>query len=263
MKKGLVLAAVATAMVLSIASTAFAAKKAPKVYKENFVGVIEDGDFYYADPATSLIPIRNLKYDAKILDVEVKDCKQLKVQKKAYGAYYLGLCVNKYIVPGKVAKVTFVVKQNDTYYTLKTNVVFQRAASPFTNFIITGEYDDEVVTYTQNFANEYIGCDSADFDRPKSLDEAFIGVGMADNQKLKGIYLVFENGCEKKIKNGNRYDLTHVKKIEVEFETKEGILAHGNTNYFKEETGSYTGKKRFPVKKCYVLNVADKETPYK
>jgi hypothetical protein len=256
MKK--LLAAVVATACLFTAVPAFAAD-APEILNAQTVGLVkenDDADYWYVDPATAIIPIKHLKYDAKILDVHIKGAKQVKVDSRKTGAYYLNLCVNKYIFVGKKADVKITVKQNDEVYVLKTTLTFKKAASPFALFTISGKLDTEL-DYIADFTKAFKGFWSVEFKRPKSLDLAYIDIVMAANQKLLGIYGCYGD-CEKKLTNHNRYHFADIKKVTVEYETKASFADDYFNGFFKKENNSFKGTKLFPVKKCVELKVVAK-----
>lgn len=258
LKKFIVVSFAAIA-VLGLAATANAAN--PKVQKTITVQLFKEkksspNNAWWVDKATSLIPIRNLKWNAKISEISTSNSKCC-IEKRATGAYYLNICAAKTVKPGDKTKVQFVVKQNGNLKVLKTTVKFVKAANPMKEFRFVGK-DSTGHNYEKNVLGEFVGIRSYDWSVPAGIDlmRVHAVVNPATQDKEGKIYGVLPCGKEVRLYDGNMYELRKLCAIKVVYKTTKD-LANANYfgGYFKEENDSFAGTKRFPVQKYVQVNL--------
>jgi hypothetical protein len=259
LKKFLIAGFVAVA-VLGLATTASA--KTPKVKSTITVRLFKEkltspNNAWWVDKATSLIPIKNLKWNAKVSEISTNNSK-CKIENRAVGAYYLNICAAKTVKPGDQTKVTFLVRQDGTYTVLNTTIKFKKAPCPLGTFQITGKDSlDHTVTvnflsYGPGHVNEYLGARTFDYTVPAGLNLVKLEVAVAAPQTAVKIVGMLKNKCkEVRLYSGNFYELKNFSYIKVMYETRIGAAPA----YFKAENDAYAGTKRFPVAKYCLLNL--------
>ena len=220
--------------------TATVSAKAPSVASEIKVNLYQETgaecDPWKVDCATSVIPIKNLKWNATVSDIKSSTVK-VTVCDRQPGTYYLRFKANEYIKPGSSANIRFVVKQDGEIYVLKTKLSFQVGESPFKSFKIG--------------SNEY----APDFTGQRKV-AAVVKSGVATvNAKLATGYtwvkIVYTNkkGVAHTFANGNKLKLGNLKKIEVVYKTPVNVAAtKWLGGYYKAENCSYKCTKVFPVR---------------
>jgi hypothetical protein len=239
--------------VLGLATTASA--KTPKVKSTITVRLFKEkasspNNAWWVDKATSLIAIKNLKWNAKISEISTSNSK-CKIENRAVGAYYLNICAAKTVKPGDQTKVTFLVRQDGTYTVLNTLIKFKKAPTPLATFKLSGK-DSLDHVYTKDFAASYANIRTVDYTVPAGINLVKLEVAVAAPQTAVKIVGMLKNKCkEVRLYSGNFYELSNFSYIKVIYKT---TIAAAPA-YFKAENDAYAGTKRFPVEKYCLLNL--------
>jgi hypothetical protein len=250
LKKFIVASCVAAA-VLGMAATASA--KTPKIQKTITVQLFREkassgNKAWWVDKATSLIAIRNLKWNAKVFEISTSN-NSCTIKNRAYGAYYLDICASKSVAPGYKNKVTFLIKQDGNYYVMNTTIKFVKAVSPLANFTFTGKTATGH-TYTKEFSTYFAGQRTYEYTLPAGVTTCVLDVAVAAPQTAVKLVGTIKKNCkEVQMFNGNMYDMTKFYSIKVMYKTEIGAAP----KYFKEESPDFEGTKRFPVNKYCLL----------
>jgi hypothetical protein len=254
LKKFIAVSFVAVA-VLGLATTASAKK--PVVNKKQTVYLFKEkssspNNAWWVDKATSLIPIKNLKWNAKVFEISVNN-KKCCIEKRAVGAYYLNICAAKTVKPGDQSKVSFVIKQDGNLYIKKVTINFKKAPSPLKLFKLSGI---DALDHAWATTFDYTGIRTIDWTRKAGITEGKLEVKIAAPQTAVKIVGCLPCGKEIKMYSGNMYDFSKLCSIKVIYKTtKDAANANYFNNYFKAENDSFAGTKRFPVEKYCLLNI--------
>jgi hypothetical protein len=218
-------------------------ERAIKLYKTD---AKEGCDQYWAiDPADSIIPMANLKWNAKISDIQVKrkghSWAKVCIGGRRTGTYCLQIRANKNIKPGNEVWVKWTVKQYGKYHNCETKLTFVEGDTPFA-YVQLGEAD---------LAGQFVGhrsykYDKDDFGGYKAEDLLPFTVKCRSPYKRTKVYIYNKNGVARRFTNGNRVNFDNVSKIVINFEEPKDVAP----KYFKEESCSYPSDctKLFPVK---------------
>jgi hypothetical protein len=251
--KKLLIAGFVAVTVLGLASTASA--KAPKIQKNITVGLFKEkasspNNAWWVDKATSLIPIKNLKWNAKVFEIETSNSK-CKVEARAVGAYYLNICASKSVKPGDKTAVSFLIKQEGKYYLMNTTIRFQKAATPVAVFNLYGK-DSVGHLYTKDFVASFANIRTVDWTVPAGFELMQLNVQVAAPQVIDKIVGTLKGSCkEVRLYSGNMYDITKFSSIKVIYKTPLAAAP----KYFKVENDAFAGTKRFPVTKYCLVNL--------
>jgi hypothetical protein len=263
--------------VLGIAALASAKPTAPKtvtvmLYKEK---ASAPANRWVADEATTVIPFKNLRWDAKVVDISVNN-KKTSVDARAVGAYELCIHKGPYAKPKDTSVIKFYVKQKDKngdleYTKFKVTVKYMPAISPLKSFVLQGTYKDENGkdrAFAKNFAGDFKNggatVRTVDYTTP-----CFVGVGTvlcgpddfeSDYYTALKMYACLSCGKEIRIYNKSTYDLSKFCYIKITYQTNaEKYKFFSNKyndgwNYYKAPNDSFKGTKRFPNTKSLVIN---------
>jgi len=259
LKKFIAVSFVAVA-VLGLATTASAKK--PKALKTVTVQLFRKNaaagnDSWFVDKATALIPIKNLKWNAKITEISTNNSKA-SICPRETGAYHLNVCGGKYVRPGDKTKVAFLIRQDGEYYVQKVTLNFVKAVSPMATLNFEGKVtvNGTDYTFTKTMANEFAGQVEYDYTPQVGCDAFRLTAVVAAPQTAVKIVGGLKCGKEVKLYNTNWYELKNFCYIKVIYKTtKDNANAAYFKNYFKAENDSFKGTKRFPAEKYCIINI--------
>lgn len=271
LKKFLVAGCAAIA-VLGLASVANAAAPSVKgtveipLWKET---VSSPKYAWWVDPAASVIPMKNVKFSGKTIEITTNNA-LAKVSAKPWGAYYLPVKADAKVLPGNTTFVTWVQKQGSRYYSLETTVKFVKAETPFKKFELSGKYTIDALNklglghlvtdgdiYTKDFAASFAGYRTVNFKLPFSVFNARLTVDLKNNLKAGRITATLKkNGKTIKLYNGNIYDVCKFKNIKVTYYETVASLKAQLPNYKKERAANFMGTPRTSIAKyCQIVFV--------
>lgn len=207
------------------------------------------------DPATSIVPIKNLKWNAKIYDITSNFPKKATLCDRQVGTYYLKIKASQYIRPGNSVKVGFVVNQDKKYqYTALSLILdFVTRPTPFALFDVGGV----------DQAAKFAGCDIASLGASSAIKELagaqpFTVKMNAGYKRIKNVY-TNKKGVAHTFANGNKLRLANLCKVQVAYQaTATGPIRAAIGGYYKAENCAYTAggcKKLFPVRYVATLEI--------
>jgi len=252
--------AVSCAVVAVFGLATIANAKAPKTPKTITVQLFKEKESsgnrsWWVDKATSLLPIRNLKWNAKVSELSASNSKAC-LEKREVGAYYLNIKAAKTVKPGDQTKVAFLIRQEGEYYVKKVTIKFVKAASPMNLVKLSGlDCMNHAVEF--NFAARYAGVRTLDWTRPAGVDLVKLEAAVAADQDALKIYGALKNKGNKEVRlySGNMYEISKFSYIKFTYSTPLAKTPAYIQNYFKVENDAFAGTKRFPVAKYCVLNI--------
>jgi hypothetical protein len=242
---------------MSVMMTASVYAKAPKVADEIFVNLYKETgaecETWKVDPATSIIPVRDLKWNAKVSNFKSSTTKVSGFERKP-GTYYINFKANQYIRPngvlgandpGHSATVRFVVEQDGDIFVLNTKLQFIVRETPFRKFTVG----------STEYANSFRGRNKAP--AVVKTGVAPVRVSLKAGYDYKKIVYTNKKGYAHTFANGNKLKLSNLSKIEVVYTTLAPYAAaEWLGGYYKQENCSYLGagcKRLFPVRNVATL----------
>jgi hypothetical protein len=266
-KKILGIVALSTALVAGL-GVAANAKTTPKLddikatidddFKEKYVPKVQDKMtvFLYKDsaakdnamhwkldPATSVIPIKNMAWDADFKNIST-DTQQVTVKRNKTGQYYLNIECSKYIKPNKKVTVKWAMKQHGIWFNLKTELRFAKAPVPYTRFTLTpqdGLQGFDLLNDT-NAAGVHLawqhlrGVRTLDFWEIYDKDtfstkqrNVAVRVRCGGGYSLDKLVVTKKDGHSYTIKNGDRVNIDKIKTLQIKYKASKNIRV--NTGY--------------------------------
>jgi hypothetical protein len=245
---------------MAVASVSAATKqvkdnqKSPTVDDDIYIWLFKESDDHddalpwLVSKATSVIPVKNLKWNAALASYDINKPKKVHVCCKKVGTYYLNFEATKYIKPGDEVEVSFAVNQNNKmWYNLTTTLHFVERPTPFRVFTIGGV---AVEQGNKNFGryNQLNGDKNIKDAIGKNLKAALyessqrIVVRMFSGYKLKKIVITDKCGFPRTIANGNKINLKKIQKIQVKYEVTTGATVGALLpyTYYKKEAAGYS-----------------------
>jgi hypothetical protein len=229
---------------------------------------------WVADTATTFIPLKNLRWDAKIVDISSNN-KKTSIDCRAVGAFELNICKGTYAKPGDRSKIRFVVKQKDgddwEYKSFRVNVRYMAAINPLTTFTITGthnKYDvdnpahtrDFTLNFVNKFANDGNTVKTYEYTLPAGITTGVLGVGINGTFYAgENIYGTLKSGKEIRLYNGSMYDFSKFCSIKINYKTTINLWKeyskqfNDGWTFYKKPNDSFKGTKRFDNMKSLVL----------